>query len=407
MKEIKKIFFKLIFFIFLIQINLHSNENLIFKEIEFSHLILDKEYENLIQDFWDLVTNKNKNCMVALNPENNKLIARGTEKQLVKLQKFIKRIDIKEQSVKINVIIIETKKNLDLGFGINWSGIYNRLNTIQQNNEGFNFVGVSSNITDIPEPPTYINEGEAPFLQQFGNLYVNPCRFAINLFPNSYDFNKEQTTGFLCSQNPEDQTLYLPVVFGGENLNLQRLNAVINANEASNNLSLVSKPNLLTKNKIQSELLIGESLPYYYITTELTPQNNVRFITTMYFRDIGVNLKVIPRILPDQKIELTLKAETVFKISGSTKTAINNLTGATTTNLDPIQLEILNLRHKLITQDKEIIIIGDFVRPTSKISENKIPFLYKVPIIKNLFKGYKISKEELKNYIFLQAEIIK
>ena len=144
-----------------------------------------------------------------IEEERRQIFLRGYPKNIEEFKAFLCDADKVVTQIKIDAIIIFAHKDYDFDFGINWSGIYNRENTIKKECSAFDFVGLGGRLDDFPTPTK-------PIGPRFGDLFVDPANFAINLFTRAFhsqrDGNKKHCDkGFIT----------LPFVFGGADLNLR------------------------------------------------------------------------------------------------------------------------------------------------------------------------------------------
>lgn len=363
----------------------------------------NKKNIKIIKNYWTQQGLDPK--LLIVDFKNNLIIARSFAKKINYFKKFLKNFDKKDKLIEIGLTIINTKEEFDFQFGINWSGIYNRLSTIKLNQSSFNFVGAGGALLDIPTPTT-------PVIPDYvDNLYVNPYNWAINLFEKPFNIDTL----------PPDNTTFFPVIFGGPDLNTRRLNALINANESSKKLQIISKSKILCTNNSKNKITIGTSLPFYETTILSLPfikpeyqqlfdnlYNNLA-TGSFYFQDIGIILSIKPKICDINKIDIQIKAYISRVISGDTIyiPAIIIGTQIGVFNSNPPVIEIFKFKQNVILNNNETKIITGFNKSDKSENYNKVPLLNKIPIIGEAFKNT-LEKKNTQNFnMFITPRIIK
>jgi len=154
----------------------------------------------------------------------------------------------------------------------------------------------------------------------------------------------------------------------------------------------LSEPSILCINNTESTIYVGK-------TESIITQSTVGATTTdltknTYSRqDIGLTLKVTPRIDNDNKVSLSVKAVLEDILPGS-KVGL-----PTTTKRDIDTTTIVN--------NGQSIIIGGLVRDNRAISVSKVPFLGDIPFIGALFRHTQENIDKTTLVIVLTPYIIK
>ncbi len=185
------------------------------------------------------------------------------------------------------------------------------------------------------------------------------------------------------------ESLGLDVPSVSKGLALGATISLLNSNGAAN---VISEPSLLCVNNLESSIYVGK-------TESVITQKSVGATTTdvtknTYTReDIGLTLKVKPRISSDNKVAMEIKVTTEDVAPGS-----------------EIGLPITTKRDvstTAIVKNGESIIIGGLVRDKMSKTVNKVPFLGDVPLVGNLFKNRENDSDKLSLVIILTPYIVK
>lgn len=157
------------------------------------------------------------------------------------------------------------------------------------------------------------------------------------------------------------------------------------------NTKVLSTPRILASNNQESSITVGQEIPII----ESSVTDLVNNITTVNFKyqDVGLGLKVTPRISQDGFINLKVHAE------------LKDLSAKTL-----FDASIINKREAdatVMVPDGYTVVLGGLMRDNDTVIENKVPLLGDIPFLGNLFK--KTEKTTLKTelLIFLSPKILK
>ena len=157
------------------------------------------------------------------------------------------------------------------------------------------------------------------------------------------------------------------------------------------NTKVLSTPRILASNNQESSITVGQEIPII----ESSVTDLVNNVTTVNFKyqDVGLGLKVTPRISQDGFVNLKVHAE------------LKDLSAKTL-----FDASIINKREAdatVMVPDGHTVVLGGLMRDNDSIIENKIPLLGDIPFLGNLFK--KTEKTVLKTelLIFLTPQILK
>ena len=370
-------------------IKLFEKEQIISKMLNVNYSTINEKFKDLLEKGWSNIVNDQKSVSsMFIDEERKKIFLRSYPKLIEEFECFLNDIDKVVTQVKIDAIILFAHKDFGFDFGINWSGIYNRENTIKRKCKKFDFVGLGGRLDDFPEPTK-------PIDPRHGNLFVNPMDFALNLFTRSC----QSRDGRHGKKN--DTFITLPFVFGGANLNLSRLNLLLNAAESEEKVKIMSRPSVMTSDNEVAKILIGESIPIQATAVDVLAVA-VQNITSINFKDVGIALEVHPSVSPDKKnIKLEIFIEESKIISGTT---ITNEKGIMQ---NPPVIDIIKVHNKVNLKNGQTVVIGGLSRISEIKGNNKVPFLSRIPIIGKLFfTATRECKEEFEQFIFITPTIV-
>ncbi|MCR1816506.1 type II secretion system protein GspD [Aliarcobacter butzleri] len=305
------------------------------EEEQFTEVIGLKNVDgvNIIKILDDIVNkkyiNKATKPFVSLDLESNSLVVMASKDELKQIKNLIQELDKEKAQVYVQAKIIEVNNELVNKIGISYGII-----STSARSDGIN--AISSNL----------NGGS------------NAIKEAVD------------TLGIKVSDINIKSGLAL-----GASLNLLQQNGA---------LDIVSEPSILAIDNKESSIYVGEKISVE-ISSTLTDGGLQR---TNYEReDIGLTLKVKPRISSDTK--LTLEINTLLEGIKSTSVSAGQ-------NPDTLKKEI---KTAAILNNGESVIIGGLIENKNETIEQKVPVLGDIPLFGELFKND--SKMNKKNNLVI------
>jgi general secretion pathway protein D len=154
---------------------------------------------------------------------------------------------------------------------------------------------------------------------------------------------------------------------------------------------VLSTPKVLASNNQESQITVGQEIPII----ESSVTDVVNNITTVNFKyeDVGLQLKVTPRISRDNYVNMKIHAE--FK------------------DLSPKTLfdaSIINKREAdatVIVPDGYTVVLGGLMRDNDAVVEDKVPLLGDIPLLGHLFKKTRDTTVKSELLIFLTPRVIR
>lgn len=147
------------------------------------------------------------------------------------------------------------------------------------------------------------------------------------------------------------------------------LGASLNLLKQNGALDVVSEPSILAVNNKESSIYVGEKISIQ-ISSSVTDGGTER--TNYQREDVGLTLKVKPRISSESKV--TLEISTLLEGIKSTQT--------TSGNPDTLKKEI---KTTAILNNGESVIIGGLIENKNESTIQKVPVLGYIPLVGNLF----------------------
>lgn len=153
----------------------------------------------------------------------------------------------------------------------------------------------------------------------------------------------------------------------------------------------LSEPSILCINNKEASIYVGKTQSIQTSTSQAASTTSLAQ-STFSREDIGLTLKVKPRIANDNKVTLAVEAKLEDILPGSSSTL------PTTTKRE--------VKTTAIVRDGETIIIGGLIRENKSVSVNKLPLLGDIPLIGLLFRSEKTLIDHVNLVVILTPYVI-
>jgi len=168
---------------------------------------------------------------------------------------------------------------------------------------------------------------------------------------------------------------------------LNALNLRLSAFERIGSVRNIAKPSVLTINGQKATIKQGVQVPY-----QSTGISGGTTVSTVQFKDVVLQLDVTPIVSPDGRImmEVELKRDTLG-VSTAAGPAINTR----------------EVKTKVIVEDGQTIVIGGIIDEQNNITNEGIPRLVRVPLLKYLFGQESVSARNSELLIFITPLLVR
>lgn len=297
-------------------------------------------------------------AMVVSDVERNALIVLATADQIKNINATVKAIDIPQGQVYVQARIVEINNNLAEQIGVRY---------------GFE----GGQITSMGLYSAAANTG-AP---------------SLALSQELFGFLNNQTTQF--DNNGNAYTTYdRPFSFDQNISKLFALGAHLDLLKQNGAAHILSEPSVLCTNNKEASIEVGQTQSILTQAQQSTQaQGNI--INSYSREDIGITLKVKPRLSSNNQVTLEVEAEVEDVLPGSGSAADRPTTTKrkVTTNA--------------IISNGETIILGGLMKNGGGDSISKIPILGDIPILGQLFSTRGEAKTQTNVVIYLTPYVVK
>ena len=159
------------------------------------------------------------------------------------------------------------------------------------------------------------------------------------------------------------------------------LDAQLQLGESQNQVQTISSPRVLTLNNFRAQMSQGTK-----IATQAESESGG---TTTEYVEAVLDLSVLPQITPDDKIILDLE------VSDDSPTGAGD------------DIETRSATTKLIVDNEETVVIGGVQQLQETEASDKVPEVWKIPLLGWLFQNTNIQKTKRELLIFIHPKIIE
>jgi general secretion pathway protein D len=295
---------------------------------------------------------------ITADKATNSLIIIASLNDYQTLVEVIKKLDIRRRQVYVEALIMEISLNNARDLGVEFRGAAEtRNNGAVLGGTNFNFAG------NLNELLASLATG-------------NPLLFS--------------GTGFIAAGIAGN--VKLP-----DGTEIPAITAVLRAAQTRDNVNILSSPHLLTLDNKEAEIIVAENVPF--ITSQSRDTTNLaNVINTVERKDVGIILRLTPRINESDFVSLQIYQESSAILGGESVLATSTV-GPTTTKR--------SAKTSVLVKDGDTVVLGGMMQETVNNSESKIPLLGDIPLLGHLFKFSSVSRKKTNLLIFLTPHIIK
>src|SRR5213080_3321010 len=311
-----------------------------------------------------------KGITIRAHKPTNSIFIRHYEADLVRIKKLIReKLDIPLPQVKIEARLNELNRTDFFALGVSWGGAaVRRLTTGGDVLVGQGVSGQRNTAATIP--PIIAPTGGIPpvFFGEPGN---NPNLTLANVLPVS------ATTGLPLGGNIVNFPI-LPGTFGtpasiafGLISRKLNINLVLDALEAENKTTSLSKPEVVTTENAKATISLGAEIPYATVSSAGTQ---------VQFKEALLKLEVTPTVIKEAG-EIT-KVKMVINVENNSQGALVPTTGGTVPSINR-----RSATTQVVVKEGETLAIGGIRQRDVSESVSKVPFFGDIPVLGLLFRS--------------------
>ena len=168
---------------------------------------------------------------------------------------------------------------------------------------------------------------------------------------------------------------------------------LLQALSTSTAANLLSTPSIITLDNQESEIIVGQNVPFRTGQTTNTSAGLNNPFTTIERRDIGLTLKVTPSISADGLVRLVVE-QTTENVADSIEDASDIVTNKR------------EIKTTVLADDGETIVLGGLITEDYRINRSQVPLLGDIPYLGRLFSSESETRVKRNLLVFLRPTIM-
>jgi general secretion pathway protein D len=279
--------------------------------------------------------------------DTNALIITAPQRTMRALNAVIDKLDIRRAQVEVEAIIVEVSADKTSDLGVNW--------ILDGSNSK---MAVGGFIEPI---------GGASAVDLYGIAKGASTDFS-KLTGSNFGIGRLQATG---------------VNFG----------AIVRALQGDSRTNIISTPTITMSDNVESKLEVAQEVPF--ITGQYTGTTGTSSaFQTVQRQQVGTILTVTPQINEGDAVVLKVEVES-SSLAASSAGAVDLITNKRT------------IKTSVLIPDGGTLVIGGLMQDKAINSEQRVPWLGRIPLLGELFRTRDTSKTKTNLMVFLQPHILR
>ncbi|MDB4362602.1 type II secretion system secretin GspD [Pseudomonadales bacterium] len=200
------------------------------------------------------------------------------------------------------------------------------------------------------------------------------------------------TVGGLSGENPAGTFLQSGLNWGF--FRNGTLRVLLRAIENDSNSNILSRPSIITLDNEEAEVLVGSNVPFVtgsQLSSSTTVNNPFQ---TIQREDIGITLKITPKISKAKTITLEILQE------------VESVREESVTGAQDLVTDKRSIQTQVLVADGEILVLGGLLEDRLTRSESKVPILGDIPFLGRLFRGSSETSRKQNLMVFIKPTIL-
>lgn len=169
---------------------------------------------------------------------------------------------------------------------------------------------------------------------------------------------------------------------------------LLQALATSSSANLLSTPSLTTLDNQEAEIVVGQNVPFR--TGSFTIDgNSADPFTTIQREDVGITLRVLPRVHEGDVVRLKVAQEVSSLVNANVPGAADLIT-----NRRSIDTTVL-------ADNGETVVLGGLITDDQLTAERKVPLLGDIPVAGRLFRSDSVDRTKRTLFVFLRPTILR
>ncbi len=162
-----------------------------------------------------------------------------------------------------------------------------------------------------------------------------------------------------------------------------------------NKSNIMSTPTIVALDNEEASLLVGQNVPFITGSATSSGATTSNPFQTIQRQDIGITLKITPRINQGDSITLEIEQTT------------ENVSANTTSGAADLITEKTEIKTSALIPDGQVLVLGGLIRDDEVLNRAQVPILGDIPVLGRLFRSSSTTKRKNNLMVFIRPIILK
>jgi general secretion pathway protein D len=162
----------------------------------------------------------------------------------------------------------------------------------------------------------------------------------------------------------------------------------------STKANLLSTPSITTLDNQPGEIVVGQNVPFR-TGSFATDGNSTNPFTTIEREDVGITLRVVPRVHEGDVVKLEVSQEVSALVNANIAGAADLITNRR------------SIKTTVLADNGETIVLGGLITDDRLSGRSQVPVLGDIPVLGELFKSRRESRTKRTLFVFLRPVILR
>ncbi|MGB5325425.1 MAG: type II secretion system secretin GspD [Pseudomonadales bacterium] len=172
------------------------------------------------------------------------------------------------------------------------------------------------------------------------------------------------------------------------------LRVLMRAIESDSHSNVLSRPSIITLDNEEAEVLVGSNVPFVtgsQVSSSSTVNNPFQ---TIQREDIGITLKITPKISKAKTITLEIEQE------------VESVRNESVSGASDLVTDKRSIKTQVLVANEEILVLGGLLEDRISQSQTKVPILGDIPLLGRLFRGSSETTRKQNLMVFIKPTIL-
>ncbi len=171
--------------------------------------------------------------------------------------------------------------------------------------------------------------------------------------------------------------------------------AALRAVGSKNKSNILSTPTIVALDNEEASLLVGQNVPFITGSSTSSGSTTSNPFQTIQRQDVGITLKITPRINQGDSITLEIEQTTENVQENSTAGASDLITDKT------------EIKTTVLIRDGQVLVLGGLIREDEVLNRTQVPILGDIPLLGRLFRSSETTRRKNNLMVFIKPIILK